>query len=155
MQICTIKNNLQFELWHQMLQQISLAQVTCCSQNAFFPHVNLKIIEPIYLQMTSSSLLSGSTIFEYTTAIHFAQKLAAPHPSKAIKKHPSRPRERKVRQTAKPQFLNQPLLTRMALYHCFMQAGRGGHCDLLQTVLGSALLKSVGALWMLGRSSPV
>lgn len=37
MLICTIKNNLQFELWyHQMLQQISLGQVTCSFQNAFF-----------------------------------------------------------------------------------------------------------------------
>lgn len=36
MLICTIKNNLQFELWHQMLQQISLGQITCSSQNAFF-----------------------------------------------------------------------------------------------------------------------
>lgn len=42
MLICTIKNNLQFELQHQMLQEISLGQVTCSFRNAFFPHLNLK-----------------------------------------------------------------------------------------------------------------
>lgn len=42
MLICAIKNNLQFELWHQMLQQISLGQITRSFQNAFFPDLNLK-----------------------------------------------------------------------------------------------------------------
>lgn len=42
MLICTIKNNLQFALWHQMLQQISLGQIACSFQNAFFPDRNVK-----------------------------------------------------------------------------------------------------------------
>lgn len=46
--------------------------------------------------------------FSIATATHFAENIAALHPSRAIKKHPSHPRERKVRQTAKPQFLNHP-----------------------------------------------
>ena len=58
MLICTIENNLQFELWHQMLQQISLGQVTCSFQNAFFSTLQLKIVSLIYLQITSFSLLS-------------------------------------------------------------------------------------------------
>jgi len=36
MLIYTIKNNLQFELWHQMLQHFSLGLVTCSFQNFFF-----------------------------------------------------------------------------------------------------------------------
>lgn len=58
MLICTIKNNLQFELWHQMLQQISLGQMTCCFQNASFSRPQLKTISLIYPQITSFSLLS-------------------------------------------------------------------------------------------------
>lgn len=57
MLICTIKNNLQFELWHQMLQQISLGQITCSFHN-LFSRPQLKIISLIYPKITSLSLLS-------------------------------------------------------------------------------------------------
>lgn len=63
MLICTIKNNLQFELCHQMLQQISLGRVTRSFQMPFFStpqlknnFINLPAVKP-------PSLLSRSSIF--------------------------------------------------------------------------------------------
>jgi len=41
----------------------------------------------------------------------------------------------------------------MGLYHRFRRAGRGGNLDLSLPTLGCALLKSVGALWVLGTMS--